>query len=258
VYSTAPEIGETNMTLKLTVDSLDLVPENVRDLYKEVDGKFRLDLDGYEDPAGLKSALDKERQAAKDASKQVSAWKALGKTPEEIQALLQHLETDEDAKLIAAGKLDEVVKKRTERMQADYDKKLQAEADSRTKAEGKAAKLADRTLQAVLRDAAARAGALPEALDDVVRRGIGTWVLNDDGDVVAMNGEEVMLGKDGKKPLTTQEWAESIRESAPYFWPATRGSGAPGSGGGGGNQSGNFGGSKAERVAAIKKLTSKA
>ena len=221
------------MPLKITVDSLDSVPENLRDQYKEVDGKFRLDLDGYEDPAGLKSALQSEREAAKAANRQVNAWKALGKTPEEIQALLQHLETDEDAKLISAGKLDEVVKKRTERMQADYDKKLQSESESRTKAEGKAAKLAERALQAVLRDAAARAGALPEALDDVVRRGAGTWVLNDEGDVVAMNGDEVMLGKDGKKPLSPQEWAESIRDSAPYFWPVMRGSGAPGSSGGG-------------------------
>ncbi|MFG5778030.1 hypothetical protein ACFIQF_13230 [Comamonas sp. J-3] len=245
------------MTLKITVDSLDSVPENVRDLYKEVDGKFRLDLEGYEDPAGLKSALDKERLAAKEAGKQAKAWSALGKTPEEIQELLQRLETDEDAKLIAAGKMDEVVQKRTERMQAEHTKKLQAEAEGRTKAEAKAAKLADRALNAVLRDAAAAAGALPEALDDVVRRGSGLWVLSDDGDVVAMNGDQVVLGKDGKAPLSPKEWAESIRDSAPYFWPATRGSGAPGSSGGAANNSGNFGGGKADRLAAIKKLTSK-
>lgn len=246
------------MTLKLTVDSLDSVPENVRDLYKEVDGKFRLDLDGYEDPAGLKSALQSEREAAKAATKQVNAWKALGKTPEEIQELLQRLETDEDAKLIAAGKMDEVVQKRTERMQTEHTRRLQAEAEGRTKAEAKAAKLAERALSSVLRDAAAQAGALPEALDDVVRRGNGLWILNDDGDVVAMNGDQVVLGKDGKAPLSPKEWAESIRDSAPYFWPATRGSGAPGSNGGAQSNAGNFGGSKAERLAAIKKLTSKA
>lgn len=205
---------------------------------------------------GLKSKNSELLGKLKESSDSLKRFDGID--PDAVKNILAKFANDEEAGLIAKGDIDTVLKKRTERMQADHEKRLQAEADSRTKAEGKAAKLADRTLQAVLRDAAARAGALPEALDDVVRRGAGTWVLNDDGDVVAMNGDEVMLGKDGKKPLTTQEWAESIRESAPYFWPATRGSGAPGSGGGGGNQSGNFGGSKAERVAAIKKLTSKA
>ena len=77
------------MALQFTVDKLESIPETQRGLYKQDGDKFRLDLDGYEDPTSLKSALDKERRAARDASRDVSAWKALGKTPEEIQALVE-------------------------------------------------------------------------------------------------------------------------------------------------------------------------
>jgi hypothetical protein len=73
--------------------------------------------------------------------------------------------------------------------------------------------------------------ALPEALEDIVLRAKNSgWSVNSDGDVVAVNGEDVVLGKDGKTPLTPIEWAESLRESAAHLWPKAQGTGAPGSG----------------------------
>ncbi|EMB4305140.1 hypothetical protein RGP27_003694, partial [Acinetobacter baumannii] len=53
------------MSLPFIVDSLDAIKEEHRALYVEENGKFRLDLEGYEDPKGLKSALQSERDAAK-------------------------------------------------------------------------------------------------------------------------------------------------------------------------------------------------
>ncbi len=55
------------MSLPFIVDSLDAIKEEHRALYVEENGKFRLDLEGYEDPKGLKSALQSERDAAKNA-----------------------------------------------------------------------------------------------------------------------------------------------------------------------------------------------
>lgn len=46
------------MALKVTVDSLDGLDDGVKTLYKEDNGKFRLDLDGYEDTTGLKAQRD--------------------------------------------------------------------------------------------------------------------------------------------------------------------------------------------------------
>ena len=96
------------MSLKLTVDTLDDVPENLRSLYSEADGKFRLAVDGLEDTAGLKSALQKEREAARTAEKQAKAWMALGKTPEEIAALVDAQRKAEADRALKGGEFDKV------------------------------------------------------------------------------------------------------------------------------------------------------
>lgn len=96
------------MALQLVVDDLETVPEPLRANYKEADGKYRLDLEGYEDPAGLKSALEKERKAAREASKQVTAWQSLGKTPEEIQTLLEAQRKADEASAEKNGEWDKL------------------------------------------------------------------------------------------------------------------------------------------------------
>ncbi|MEQ8816547.1 MAG: hypothetical protein RLO51_26160 [Thalassobaculum sp.] len=54
------------MTLPATADRLEDLPEAVREHYVATeDGRFRLDAEGVEDVAGLKSALEKERAARK-------------------------------------------------------------------------------------------------------------------------------------------------------------------------------------------------
>ena len=111
------------MALQFTVDKLDTLTEAVRPLYKQDGDKFRLDLDGYEDPTGLKSALDKERTAARDAVAQAKAWKQLGKTPEEIQALVDAQAQAERDKLTKAGEWDKLKLQMTEQHQAELAKR---------------------------------------------------------------------------------------------------------------------------------------
>lgn len=217
--------------LQLTVDSLDAIPENIRTLYRPDGEKFRLDVDGVENTDGLKSALQKEREAAKNATKEVNAWKALGKTPEEIQEALNKQRDFEDQQLMTEKKFEELQEKRTERMQLEHDKQLKEREDAIAKLNAKAAKLAAGKVAGSLTQAATKAGALPEAMEDIVLRGQQQgWTVNDDGDVVVLRDSEPVLGKDGKTPLTLAEWAETLRENAPHLWPRAQGSNAPGSG----------------------------
>lgn len=66
-----------------------------------------------------------------------------------------------------------------------------------------------------IRSAALKAGALPEASDDLILRAKGTFQLNDEGEAVAVDANgDVLFGKDGKTPLTPVEWAESLKETA--------------------------------------------
>jgi hypothetical protein len=177
--------------------------------------------------SGLKAKNSELIGKLKEAGENLKRFDGI--EPDAVRSILKRFSDEEEAGLIAAGKLDEVLNKRTERMKGDYDKKLGAEAEARAKAEAKAQKLAQRTLAGALRDAAIKTGALPEAMDDIVLRAGGLWRLNDDGEAVAMNGDEVILGKDGKTPLTPMEWAESLRETAPHLWPKAQGTNAPGS-----------------------------
>lgn len=114
------------MALKFIVDSLDAIPEAQRSLYTQDGDKFRLDLDGYEDPVGLKSALDKERGEKRDAVKQAAAWKALGKTPEEIQELLAAQAQADRDKLTKAGEWDKLRNQMTEQHQTELAKREEA------------------------------------------------------------------------------------------------------------------------------------
>lgn len=178
--------------------------------------------------AGLKSKNSELLGNLKKATDKLKEFDGID--PSAVRSILSKFASDEEAALLAKGEIDTVLGKRTERLQADYDKKLKTEAERASKAEAKAAKLADRTLAGALRDVAIKTGALPEAMEDIVLRARSVWRLSDDGEPIAVDADGVViLGKDGKTPLRPHEWAESLRETAPHLWPKAQGSNAPGS-----------------------------
>ncbi len=152
---------------------------------------------------------------------------------EAVKGLLTKVGQDEETKLIAEGKLDEVITRRTERLRGDYDKQLAAEKSRADKAEAFAAKYSDKVLADSIRAAAIKAGALPEAAEDIILRARGTFKLSEDGEAIATDRDgEVIYGKDGKTPLSPLEWAESLRETATHLWPRAQGAGPTGDNGG--------------------------
>lgn len=178
--------------------------------------------------AGLKAkngeliAANKETRAKFEGlSKQLEGFDI-----EAVKGLLNKASTDEETRLMAEGKTDEVFNRRTERMRAEYDAKLQS-------SERMAGMLRERALADAVRSAAAQAGALPEASDDFVFRSRGQFQLDDSGDVVAVDKDgQVVYGKDGKTPFTPAEWAKSLRDTAPHLFPRATGAGATGNPGG--------------------------
>lgn len=149
-----------------------------------------------------------------------------------VKSLVAKAGQDEETKLIAEGKLDEVINRRNERFRADVDKQLSAANERAAKAEAFAKRFESKVLADNIRAAVIKAGALPEAAEDFILRAQGTFALNDDGDAVATKDGEVILGKDGKTPLSPLEWAESLRETAPHLWPRAAGAGQTGDRGG--------------------------
>lgn len=189
--------------------------------------------------AQIRAAVEKEVSGLKSKNQELigqnktlkeSLSRFDGIDPEAVSAMLKRFADDEEAGLIKAGKVDEVLNKRTERMKSEHEKQLKTERAEAERLKAANARLADRALSETIMKAASKAGALPEAMEDIVFRAKASgFRIDADGEVVSMNGDEVVLGKDGKSPLTAFEWAESLRETAPHLWPRAQGTGALGS-----------------------------
>jgi hypothetical protein len=96
------------MALQFSVESLDNIPENQRELYSATENGFQLSIEGYQDPTKLKSALNSERDSAKRLGKANEDWNKLGKTHDEMAALIAQSEQMADDKAASAGEWDKL------------------------------------------------------------------------------------------------------------------------------------------------------
>ncbi|WP_273803530.1 hypothetical protein [Providencia rettgeri] len=215
-------------------------------LFMNIERKYYSQAGGEDKGGGAGGALEITPEIQTLIDQQVSGLKAkntelLGKIkeqgdnlkrfdgidPDTVKGMLKRFENDEEAKLIADGKIDEVINKRTERMRGDTDKQLK-EANARVeKAEAFANKFRARVLGDEIRSAAGKAGALSSAQEDLILRAKGIFQINDEGQAVAVDeGGNPIMGKDGRTQLSPIEWIESLKESAPHLFPAASGTDA--------------------------------
>lgn len=156
---------------------------------------------------------------------------------ERIKVLQSRLENDEEAKLLADGKMDEVFNRRFEKFRNEYEGKigdLSKELESAKKNESFAVQRANTTIVEVnLRRAAEVAGVLPTAIDDVINRGLDRFSVDPDGTIVQRDESGKLITIDGKT-ATPDIWLADLQERAPHFWPASEGTPQGGSGGVGG------------------------
>lgn len=236
------------LPLALTVDKIETITDAAqRTLYVEKDGKWHLDVTGLEDTSGLKTSLQKERDASRAATEKAkteeAARKALEKKyegidPDSVRALLGQFENAEEAALLTKGKegFDTLLAKRTEKQRLAHEKDLKAAKDETVAAVGRLSKYQGRVLDNEVRAAVVKAGVHVTAIDDALLRARSVFTLDEDGNAVALDkdGERVM-GKDGKTPFSAAEWIEGMKESAPHWFP-TSNSGGGSQGGKGGDK----------------------
>lgn len=219
--------------LDLTGLNIDLSDEQLTALKEAFTAKGKEVLS--QEVSGLKAKNTELLRTVKSAKGELDQFKDQfdGLDIEAVKLLLSKASEDEETRLIAEGKIDELVNRRTERLRGDYEKQLQAEKERADSAESFANQFKDKVLADSIREAALKAGALPEASEDIILRAKSTFTLNEHGEAVAVdrNGE-VIYSKDGKTPLSPLEWAESLREAAPHLWPRAQGAGQTGDNGG--------------------------
>jgi len=167
-----------------------------------------------------------------------------GIDPDQVRKMLSHFENDAEAKLIAEGKIPEVIDKRTEKLRADFEKQIKEGATKAEQAEARAAKFSQRVLDNHIRAASAKAGIHQHAIDDALFRGRVMFALDENGDAVQLGGDgRPVFGKDGKTPFSPLEWLENMKETAPHWFPSR------GPGGGASNHGTVVGAKQMQRTA---------
>ncbi|EPX9497790.1 hypothetical protein ACW6FT_003792, partial [Acinetobacter baumannii] len=204
--------------------------------------EIKVDLENPEIKAAIQDAVDEAVKGLKDKNAELIKdkkelkdelgslkSKVEGLDLDAIKVLLDKSNQDEESKLIAEGKIEEVIQKRTEKMREEHDKVLKAEKERADKAEAYAEKFKKSVVQSQIVQAAIELEALPEATPDIAFLAQTKFALDENGKAVAVdeNGE-VVIGKDGQTPMTPKEWVESLREQKPYYWPKPNGMGASG------------------------------
>jgi hypothetical protein len=180
------------MSLKPVLSSLDEVEENLKGLYIEKDGKFRLDVDGgfktHDEINGLTSALNKERDARNQLEKQVKQFEGI-KDPAEALKALETIKNIDDKKLMDAGKVDELKAEIQKAMQEKLDKKQEIIDQLQGTVKEK-----EKTLHnELIGGRFARSEFIKEKLailPDFVEARFGRhFMINEDGKVVARDGD---------------------------------------------------------------------
>jgi|TARA_Y100000310_G_C20704101_1_gene833198 hypothetical protein len=226
------------MALQLKIDALSDVPDELRDAYvkaKSGDG-FELDFAQIKEHPGVTTI----RKTANDVDKKrIAAEKALDELKTQYgdidpKAAHDAIETAEKAgekEMMDAGKVEELLEKKTAKMKTVFEKQLEAKdkviAELTSGNQSLTGELSAVKIHDAIKSAALEKGARKEALPDIENRAKGTWGLVE-GRPVAMDGEEAFYGKSGE-PLTIEEWVETLSSDVPHLFEPNKGGGATGS-----------------------------
>ena len=186
---------------------------------------------------GLVKNRDELKAEKKELQEKVASfqnqWEGLD--AKKVKETLALIEKNEDVRLLAEGKNEEVLQKRTQRLTEEHNKvveglKTQIE-DLTAQNLGFQGQIKGLRVEGEIRQASVEQGIVPSAVEDVLARANNLFNVNDDGSLVATDaGGSIMLGKDGRAPLTPGEWLESMRDKSSHWWPAPQGAGASGGG----------------------------
>lgn len=187
---------------------------------------------------GLKA---KNEELLGKLAKSTEASKAFeGMDAEKVKIMMSAFEKNEDMQLIADGKFEEVIAKRTDSITAKFQEAIDDLTERLGVSEGNESKfrkkLNDNTIKDSISRIALESGVRPEALSDTVRRGLDIFSIDDKGEIEARDSSGQLVQVDGKLQ-TPERFVESLKKSSPHYWSGSTSGGATGNKGG--DQSGS-------------------
>ena len=160
-----------------------------------------------------------------------------GFDPEEFRALQEKLNASEEGQLIKEGKIDEAVEQRAARKMEQERAKHQSTVkgfegqvhELSAKLEAANAQISGLVIDGAVRDAMAKAGGVPEAVEDAIRHARSVFRLEDGKPVARDQDNNLVTGKDGA--ISIAEWVEMGRSTHPHRYRQPTGGGAKGNNG---------------------------
>lgn len=224
-------------------DTLDLVPDGLREYAKPIDGTDRVQvnvvsatkIDEFRDN-NIK--LSKERDDFRLKFEPLHSIigddiDGFTKNLTELQATAQRVK---DGDLKESRSIEEALAKRTEELRKSYEDRLQAEGKEKAawRQRHEALDLAYKHSQvsSYLKDAVLdpTSGVNTNASSDLVDVGLKVFKMEANGRITPYEGDAPIYGTDGTTPMTAKEWVASMKEKKPYYFEGTGGGGAGGGG----------------------------
>lgn len=236
------------MALKtlLSKKEFDELPDALKEHYTEEGDSYVLGTDD----SSFKSKINEFRNNNVELLRKQEELKAQikqfdGIDPEKAREATAKLLELEDQQLIDEGKMEELLEKRTERMRSEFEHKYNALNEAHESLKGANHKteeaLQGQMIEARIAQAVNGVGTVVKgAMPDILNRARAIWKLDDNLQLVAKKDDLPILGNDGVKPLTPEEYAAGVLQEAPWFFEGSSG-GAAGGNDKSGNNAGNVG-----------------
>lgn len=223
----------------ITFDSIEQVPEGLRDGAKEVEGKIVVKV-------VLEDKLNEFRESNVQLRQQLDtlgpivsrikniAGDDLDAFENDLQGLRDIAQRVKDGELKTNDQIEQAVASRIKAVKDAYEANERAEREKRINAEKRTQTLQQMLDQTEIRHGITNvvihpeSGVRPEALPDILERAYKLFKIVD-GKPVPMNGEAPIYGQSGAEPMTYAEWIVKLREEAPHYFKGNSGGGADGS-----------------------------
>lgn len=232
-------------------DTLDAVPEGLREGAKEDNGKIVVKVVPANKLDEFRENNIKLRQEFEGVQKQFESVKGvIGEDFESFKKEYGELKTlgkkFADKELVENKGLDAALAERTAQMRQQLEEQIGTKAreaaawqDKFSQTDAKFRRtFIDRAITDVVLDESM--GVHPKAVADILSRAYGVFNVGDDGALKPMKGDAVLYGADGVSPMTPKEWIKALKDEAPYFFKNSNGGGSTG------GDVKNFGGYTAE------------
>jgi hypothetical protein len=222
------------MAFKMTLDSLEGLPEDVAKEYAEKDGKFHIQVEGMKPPEEFTKIQTSLNAARTEAGQLKQRLSLLGdvKVEDAVAALARIPELE----AAAEGKLDDdkingIVENRIKSKLAPVERERDQFKQQLTEKEQRIAQFetAERTrrIHRQVRQAAKDVGLREEAIEDALLLSDRTMELLEDGNAV------VRADTDFQQGLGAKDWLADVITKRPHWLKESEGGGAGGNRGGG-------------------------